>query len=149
MNALINQFASTVCITPQLSLRPRTGAPLPLEVREDSERHRVFATAPIAAGVFLGGIEGERKYVWEVIPSEWTLFVDDETVIDMTTCPRDIFAYVREDYEGGEDYTCELIGVCNGDGYLHVGFRTLRHVHPGEELVYHRSQELWLDVVHT
>jgi hypothetical protein len=143
MNALVNLFATNARIGP--SVRPHV---LPLQVREESDAHGVFAIAPIAAGVFLGGIEGERKYVWEVIPSEWTLFVDDETVIDMTNSPRDIFAYVREDFDGGDDFTCELVGVCKGDGHLHVGFRTLRHVQAGEELVYHRSQELWLDVIH-
>lgn len=126
---------------------------LPLEIRrrdneDGSGEFGVFATAAIPFGAYLGDIQGDRKYVWDVLVNEYVLFVDDECVIDMTSEPRDIMAYVREDFYHGSEPTCELITFGSRDGYLHVGFRTTRLILPGEELVHHRSQDLFIDTEH-
>jgi len=128
-------------------IRPTT---LPLEIRRRGNEdgcgeYGVFAVTAIPGGAYLGDIQGDRKYVWDVMVNEFVLFVDDECVIDMTSEPRDIMAYVREDFYHGIDPNCELVTFGSRDGYLHVGFRTLHDIQAGEELVHHRSQDLFID----
>ena len=134
----------------QLSMGPDVtnygGHPLELRRRSNSvDEFSVIALDDINAGAYLGDIHGDRKYVWEVTPSEWTFFIDDECIIDMTATPRDINAYVHEDFYEGLEPNCTLVRF-GRNGYMHVGFRTLEHICAGEELVYRRSQELWIDV---
>jgi len=119
----------------------------PLQVQRHPnsiDEYVVVALDDICAGSYLGDIQGERKYIWEIIPNKWTFFVDDECVIDMQATPRDINAYVREDFYDGLDPNCKLIRF-NENGYMHVGLRTIRHIHAGEELIYRRCQELWIE----
>jgi hypothetical protein len=125
---------------------------MPIIVKEQANsvnEYGVFTTDNINAGVYLGDIQGERKYSWEIIPNEFILFIDDECIIDMNLTPRDTCAYIREDFFEGLDPNCELVRYGVDDGMLHVGFRTLRNIERGEELVYRRCQELWIEPIMT
>lgn len=141
-DALIEQIAR-MHITP--SVKNHGKYPLDILRRSNSiDEYSVVALEDIPAGSYLGDIQGERKYVWEIIPCKWTFFVDDECVIDMRATPRDINAYVREDFYEGLEPNCKLIRF-NDNGYMHVGFRTIRNIYAGEELIYRRCQELWIE----
>jgi hypothetical protein len=105
----------------------------------------VIAMDDIPEGTYLGDIQGKRKYVWEVDPTEFTLFIDEDCVIDMNDEPRDICAYIREDFYDGLYPNCQLVRFCK-DGHLHIGFRTLKKIMIGEELIYHQYQDAWIDI---
>lgn len=141
--ALANGFSTMLTVYPRVMKHdaPIVVQPLPNTAND----YGVFTIEPIDAGVYLGDVQGLRKYVWEVVPNEFTLFIDDEYVIDMNNIPRDVCAYIREDFYEGLDPNCELVRFGGNDGFLHVGFRTLRRLSAGEELVYRRSQELWIE----
>ena len=140
----ISRQLEKMCMGP--SVLNYGGHPLDLQRRSNSvDEYMVVAVEDISKGTYLGDIQGERKYVWEVIPSEFTLFIDDECIIDMTPTPRDMCAYIHEDFFEGLDPNCTLVRY-GRDGFMHVGFRTIKDISAGEELVYRRCQELWIDV---
>ena len=143
---LADGFTSMLSMGP--AVKRKDDVPLCVQQRPNTvDEYGVYATEFITYDEYLGDIDGERKYVWEVIPNDFTLFIDDECIIDMNATPRDICAYVHEDFWEGVDPNCELVRFETCDGELHVGFRTLRPIMAGEELVYRRSQEMWIEYV--
>lgn len=108
-----------------------------------SHSRGVYACQTIPGDVYLGDLEGERVYAWEVEPNPYILWIEDELMIDCTQTPRCILAMIREGFYDGLPCNCELIVFPSpGQDYLQVGFKTTRTIRPGEELVYQRSNAM-------
>lgn len=103
----------------------------------------VYACQYIPSDIYLGDLEGERVYSWEVEPNPYILWIEDELMIDCTQTPRCILAMIREGFYDGLPCNCELITFPSPNNqHLHVGFKTIRPIYPGEELVYQRSHAM-------
>ena len=93
----------------------------------------------IPSGVYLGDIEGDRKYIWEVSPDAYDkiIWVYEDCVIDCSERSKcNILSYVREGYYEGFNVNCKLMSYSDPDGEWHVGLETTKAVGAGEELIY-------------
>lgn len=103
----------------------------------------VYACQSIPSDVYLGDLEGERVYAWEVEPDPYIIWIEDELMIDCTQTPRCVLAMIREGFYDGLPCNCELITFPSPNNqHLHVGFKTTRPIQPGEELVYQRPNAM-------
>lgn len=98
----------------------------------------------IPRDTYVGDIEGERKYIWDVELSDEIVWVEDDLVIDCTARPRCIISMIREGFYTGHHHNCKMVAFMGApntadEGYLHIGIQTIRDVLPGEELVYNRD----------
>lgn len=98
----------------------------------------LYTCENIPTGTYLGDLEGIRGYSWEFEPSPYIFHVDDDMVINCTSKPRCLLAMMREGFHEGINTNCELIQMClaNDPSYVRVGFRTIRPVPCGAELVF-------------
>ena len=104
-------------------------------ITRDGEDH-VYTRSFIGNGNYIGELEGERKYAWEVLPAPYIIWITDEWVIDCTNKPRCILAMVRESHYEGLEANCEWIHyVLHGD--VKIGLFAKRDIQPNEELVCH------------
>lgn len=117
--------------------------PWRLECHGDPARGtaRVYSHDLIPAHTYLGDIEGTRCYAWEHEPSPTVFWFDEDLIIDCSTAPRCLLAFLREGFYEGLPCNCELVAFPDPDSpeYLHVGMKTLYTIYPGEELVFHRT----------
>lgn len=112
---------------------------LPLQASTSrSEPVGVYACQDIPAGMYLGDIQGERMYSWEVEPHPHVLWVEDDMVIDCRQTPRCILAMIREGFYEGLQCNCELVVSPQQDyQFIQVGMRTIQNIPAGSELVYY------------
>ena len=99
----------------------------------DGEDH-VNTNSFIGNGNYIGELEGERKYAWEVLPAPYIVWVTDEWVIDCTEKPRCILAMVRESHYDGLEANCEWFKYVL-DGELKFGLFAKKDIQPHEELI--------------
>jgi hypothetical protein len=99
----------------------------------------IVSSIDIPPGVYLGDIEGERKYIWE-IPEESQdkiIWIFEDCVLDCSNNGhRNVLSYAREGFYSGFKVNCKLRMMTDADGETHVGLETIETVHSGEELVY-------------
>lgn len=99
----------------------------------DGEDH-VYTNSFIGNGNYIGELEGERKYAWEVLPDPYIVWVTDEWVIDCTEKPRCILAMVRESHYEGLEANCEWI-LCVSNEQVKFGLFAKKDIQPYEELI--------------
>jgi len=99
----------------------------------DGEDH-VYTNNFIENGKFIGELEGERKYAWEVIPEPYIIWVTDEWVIDCTNKPRCILSMIRESHYEGLQANCEWILYASNDETKFSLFAK-KDIQPYEELI--------------
>lgn len=106
-----------------------------LNLRLEKNPYRVFTDAPIAAGTFLGIIEGTYGYAWEMSHDlyPFVFIVDDDYMIDTGSaeCMSGL-SFVREGFYMGMPAN---VGIVPDQGGL-IGLRAIRDIGAGEELVY-------------
>ena len=117
-----------------------------ITVVPEIEEHRpnmyfkgIMATIDIPEGVYIGDIKGERKYIWEIQPDAYDkiIWVFEDCVIDCSERSNcNILSYVREGYYEGFNVNCKLKSYTDSDGECCVGLETIKHIRPGEELIY-------------
>lgn len=99
----------------------------------------IVSTIDIPADVYLGDLEAERKYIWEV-PEESQdkiIWVYEDCVLDCShPSQRNILTYAREGFYGGLKVNCRLRFITDQNGESHVGLETIQPVKPGDELIY-------------
>lgn len=99
----------------------------------------IVSTIDIPTDVYIGDIEAERKYIWE-IPEESQdkiIWVYEDCVLDCSNpSQRNILSYAREGFYGGLKVNCRLRFITDSDGESHVGLETILPVKPGDELIY-------------
>lgn len=118
-----------------------TGWQLECITTPDEETH-VFTKNFIQNGSFIGEIEGERKYCWEIIPSKYTVWVEDEYVIDCDKTPRCITSMIQEGFYGGYQANCELIKYIIKDD-LKIGIFARKDIPIGAELIFNRTNDYY------
>lgn len=102
---------------------------------------RVYTRQYIPANTYLGDIVGRRCYAWELEPSPYLFWVDEDLIIDCSEPPHCILAFMREGFYDGLPCNCELVTYIDpcDPSMLHVGIKTLINIYPEHELVYQRA----------
>lgn len=100
----------------------------------------VYSRTFIPANTYLGEMEGERMYVWELTEDMYdsVIWVMEDCVIYFRDYPRSILTYVRE---GLYDSTAGSVNCCldiqtNEEGMTEVWMKTLTDIYENQELVY-------------
>jgi hypothetical protein len=107
----------------------------------DEETH-VITKNFIPNGSFIGEIVGERKYCWEIIPSKYTVWVEDEFIIDCEKTPRCITSMIQEGFYEGFESNCELINyVLYND--LKIAIYSRKDIQINEELIFKRTNKYY------
>lgn len=100
-------------------------------------------TLAIPAGVYLGDLIAERKYIWEVPEEnqENILWVWEDCVLDCScAASRNLLTYAREGFYEGVHTNARLFHFTDGDGETHVGLETTQAIPEGGEIVYWRPE---------
>jgi|APGre2960657444_1045066.scaffolds.fasta_scaffold168711_2 hypothetical protein len=96
----------------------------------------VFTSECIKQNTYIGHIEGERKYIWEVAElTDDIVWIEDDLVIDCTQRtqrPKCITSMIRE----GHDANCLLVINPHTN---HVGITTTKDIMCGNELIFCRE----------
>lgn len=93
--------------------------------------NRVFTSAYICQGQFIGEILGSKKYVWDVPQDSYCVALDDTLCIDCNEAPRCITSMIRK---GTERYNCTL-AFSFKDDTVDAYIIATESIHIGEELV--------------
>lgn len=94
---------------------------------------RVFTSECIKQNTYIGHIEGERKYIWEVAElTDDIVWIEDDLVIDCTRRPKCMTSMIRE----GHDANCLLVINPNTN---HVGITSTKDIMCGNELIFCRE----------
>lgn len=97
----------------------------------------VFSNQQIYAYTFIGEIEGECQYIWDVTHHDY-IIVGDEFVLDASQLsPRPILTWVREENQTESMSNCVIrMEVNETTGVTKFFLWTTRRIDVGEELVY-------------
>lgn len=98
----------------------------------------VYSCEDIVEGDFIGYIEGERKYTWELLPHRYCIWISDSYVLDCRGTPRCITSMIREGIEDHLTPNCEMYFTYTSDS-ISVCVRSLQHIYRGEELIMKRD----------
>jgi hypothetical protein len=103
----------------------------------DGVEDHVYTKNPIAAGEFIGTIDGIECSIAEILPDKYCIMLDDETVLDCRSTPRCITAMIREGWFDGLNANCRL-------AFTYTSLQTLVYVEAavdiaaGEELIMYK-----------
>jgi hypothetical protein len=100
----------------------------------------VYSNSYINEGDYIGRIEGERKYTWEVLPHKYCTWINDSYVIDSQEEPRCITAMFRQTYEEGLIPNCEVAFVYTSET-IEVYAKAISPIYPGEELIIRKDMD--------
>lgn len=97
----------------------------------------VIARQYLQQGITVGEIHGIPTYIWDITHQDY-MIVGDEFVLDVSQqYPRPILTYVREENASDTFANCLLVTEsCEHTGTNRFFLRTIRDIHPGQELVY-------------
>jgi len=115
---------------------------------ENDTHTGVFALDYIPAHSYLGDIQGEKKYTWEVdmsLHAKDIVWVKDDLVMDCSVRPRCIVSMIRDGTVPYEDVpwvqpNC-VLKITYTNGEPRVVIQTTSDVLPGEELVFTRDPD--------
>ena len=103
--------------------------------------HRgVYSRGYIPSQTYLGELEGERIYSWEIPEEEYdnVLWVMEDCVLRYPKPPasRNILTYVREGFYMGLKTNCSIHIETTLDGDVRVGLKTTCPIYENQELLY-------------
>lgn len=109
---------------------------------DNNYESRVYSKDYIQNGTYIGEIIGEKKYAWEVIPSPYIVWVDDECAIDCTDKPRCITSLIQESFYEGLTPNCEMI-IYTLEYETKVGICACKDILPNEELIFKQTMDYY------
>lgn len=97
----------------------------------------VFSNQQIFAYTYIGELEGECEYIWDITHFDY-LIVGDEFVLDPSKLsPRPVLTWMREENQSDIHANCVIrmeVNETSGETKFYVW--TIRRIDIGEELVY-------------
>lgn len=117
------------------------GDSLPLYVAADGG---VYCATPIPAGMIIGEVRGEPKYIWE-IDHERFVIVDKEYVIDVSS-EHSVVSRIREENATMNRANCTIVSVVGDSesGEASFFFQTVADIPEYTELVYYVIGHMYL-----
>jgi hypothetical protein len=98
----------------------------------------VYSKCYIPSNTYLGDLDGERMYAWEIPEEEYDkiLWVMEDCVLRFNQTPRSILTYIREGFYMGLQTNCCITIDTTPQGEVLVGLKTTRPIYENQELLY-------------
>lgn len=109
---------------------------------DSNEQTHVYSNEYIQNGTYIGEIIGEKKYAWEILPSPYIVWVDEECVIDCSEKPHCITSLLQESFYEGLKANCEMI-IYITEYETKVGICACKDIHPNDELIFKRTMDYY------